>query len=121
MLYRHSRPTALPPEERPDFLAGAVYRGVLSALATRRAGMLPRACLAVICGGLVGGLWFHVVAGPDWRGYSAVAGLVEALPSLRWPRATASRQKDNQAIAPDAQPVRDELPSLASQHVQSRG
>jgi hypothetical protein len=71
----------------PALLAGAMYSGVLSTVATRRPGMLLRACLAAICGGLVGGVWFYFVAGPQWRGYAAVAGLVEALLSLRWPRA----------------------------------
>jgi hypothetical protein len=75
----------------PALLAGAMYTGVLTAVATRQTGILPRACIATVCGGLVGGIWFHVVAGPDWRGYAAVAGLVEALLSLRWPRAITAK------------------------------
>jgi hypothetical protein len=75
----------------PALLAGAMYSAVLTAVATCRTGMLPRACLAAICGGLVGGIWFHAVAGSDWRGYTAVAGLVEALLSLRWPPAIMLR------------------------------
>jgi hypothetical protein len=75
----------------PALLAGAMYSAALTAVATRRAGMLPRVCLAAICGGLVDGIWFHVVAGPDWRDYTAVAALVQALLSLRWPRAITLR------------------------------
>jgi hypothetical protein len=71
----------------PALLAGAMYSRVLTAMATRRTGTLLRACLAAICGGLVCGIWFHVVAGPDWRGYAAAAALVAALLSLRSPRA----------------------------------
>ena len=80
----------------PALLAGALYSVVLTAaMATRRFGMLPRACLAraclaAICGGVVCGVWFHVVAGPDWRGYAAGAALVAALLSLRWPQARTS-------------------------------
>jgi hypothetical protein len=54
--------------------------------------MLSRACLAAICGGLVGGIWFYFLAGPDWRGYAVVAGLVEGLLSLGSPRAGRSIQ-----------------------------
>jgi hypothetical protein len=75
----------------PALLTGAMYSGVLTAVAPRRTGMLPRACLAAVCGGLVGGIWFRVVAWPDWHCYAAVAGLVAGLLSLRWPRAITLR------------------------------
>jgi hypothetical protein len=74
----------------PALLAGALYGGVLTAMATRRFGMLPRVCLAAFCGGGVCGVWFHVVAGPNWRDYGAAAALAAALLSLRWPQARTS-------------------------------
>jgi hypothetical protein len=70
----------------PALLAGAIYCGALTAMATLRSGILPRACLAAISGGLVGGVWFHAVIGPDSQGYGSVAAFVLALISLRWPR-----------------------------------
>jgi hypothetical protein len=69
----------------PAVLAATVYSRVLTARA-RRTGTLGRACLAAICGGLVGGIWFFVVAGSDWSDYAAAAALVAALLSLCWPR-----------------------------------
>jgi hypothetical protein len=70
----------------PALLAGAMYSSALTAIATRcRTGTLARACLAAICGGLVCGIWFLVVAGPDWGDYAATAALVAALLSLRRP------------------------------------
>jgi hypothetical protein len=66
----------------PALLAGAMYCGALTAMARLRPGMLLRACLGAISGGLVGGVWFHAVAGPDSRGYGSVAALVVALLSL---------------------------------------
>jgi hypothetical protein len=77
----------------PALLAGAMYSGVLTAMETRRTGMLPRASLAALCGGSVCGIWFHAVAGPGWRGYAAVGALVAALLSLRWPRPRTLRNK----------------------------
>jgi hypothetical protein len=49
----------------PALLAGVMYCGGLTAIATLRPGMLLRACLGAISGGLVGGVWFHAVIGPD--------------------------------------------------------
>jgi hypothetical protein len=66
----------------PALLAGVVYCGTLTAMATLRPGMLLRACLGAISGGLVGGVWFHAVVGPDSHGYGSVAALVVALLSL---------------------------------------
>jgi hypothetical protein len=71
----------------PALLAGAIYCGALTAIASLRPGMLARACLGAISGGLVGGVWFHAMIGPDSRGYGSVAALVLALLSLRWPQA----------------------------------
>jgi hypothetical protein len=71
----------------PALLAGAIYCGALTAMATLRPSMLLRACLGAISGGLVGGVWFHAMIGPDSRGYGSVAALVLALLSLRWPKA----------------------------------
>jgi hypothetical protein len=68
----------------PAFLAGAVYSGVLTTMATDLSGTLPRMCLAAICGGAVCGTWFYWVSGPDWRSYATVGALVAALLSLRW-------------------------------------
>jgi hypothetical protein len=66
----------------PALLAGAVYCGALTAMATLRPGLLLRACLGAISGGLVGGVWFHAVVGPDSHSYGSVAALVVALLSL---------------------------------------
>ena len=67
----------------PALLAGAMYCGALTAMATpQRPGMLLRACLGAISGGLVGGVWFHAVVGPASHGYGLVAALVVALLSL---------------------------------------
>jgi hypothetical protein len=71
----------------PALLAGAMYCGALTAVAILRPGMLLRACLGAISGGLVGGVWFHTVVGPDSHGYGLVAALVVALLSLRRPSA----------------------------------
>ena len=71
----------------PALLAGGIYCGALTAMATLRPGILPRACLGAISGGLVGGVWFHAVIGADSRGYGSIAAFVLALISLRWPRA----------------------------------
>ena len=74
----------------PALLAGGIYCGALTAMATPRPGILPRACLGAISGGLVGGVWFHAVIGADSRGYGSIAAFVLALVSLRWPRADKS-------------------------------
>jgi hypothetical protein len=71
----------------PALLAGAVYCGALTAMATPRPGMPLRACLGALSGGLVGGVWFHAVVGPDSHGYGSAAALVMALLSLRYPPA----------------------------------
>jgi hypothetical protein len=71
----------------PALLAGALYCGALTAMATLRPGMLLRACLGAISGGLVGGVWFHAVVGPNSHGYGSVAALVVVLLSLRQPPA----------------------------------
>jgi hypothetical protein len=73
----------------PALLSGALYCGALTAVAALRSGMLLRACLGATCGGLVGGVWFHCVIGPDWHGYGSVAALVAALLSLRRPPAAS--------------------------------
>jgi hypothetical protein len=69
----------------PALLAGVMYCGGLTAMATLRPGILLRTCLGAISGGLVGGAWFHAVIGPESHGYGSVAALVVALLSLRWP------------------------------------
>jgi hypothetical protein len=71
----------------PALLAGAIYCGALTAIASLRPGMLARACLGATSGGLVSGVWFHAMIGPDSRGYGSVAALVLALLSLCWPQA----------------------------------
>jgi hypothetical protein len=71
----------------PAMIAGALYCGALTAMTTRRPGVLVRACLGVIAGGLVGGFWFHAVLGPDSHAYGPVAALVLAVLALRWPPA----------------------------------
>ena len=71
----------------PALLAGALYCVALTAMATPRPGMLLRACLGAISGGLVGGVWFHAVVGPDSHGYGSVAALVVTLLSLSQPPA----------------------------------
>jgi hypothetical protein len=63
----------------PALLAGAMYCGALTAMATLRPSMLLRACLGAASGGLVGGIWFHAVVGPASRGYGSVAALVVVL------------------------------------------
>ena len=69
----------------PALLAGVLYCGALTALATPRAGMLLRVCIGAISGGMAGVLWFHAVIGPDSDGYGSVAAAVAALLSLRSP------------------------------------
>jgi hypothetical protein len=71
----------------PALLAGALYCGALTAVASMRPGVPLRACLGAISGGLVGGVWFHAVIGLDSHGYAWVAALVAALLSLRRPSA----------------------------------
>ena len=66
----------------PALLAGAMYHGALTVAATKRPGMLGRACLGAISGQAVGGLWFHAVIGPDAHSYGSVAALVMVLLSL---------------------------------------
>lgn len=78
----------------PALLAGIMYCGALTAMATLRPGMLLRTCLGAISGGLVGGVWFHAVIGPESHGYGSVAALVVALLSLRWPP-VRTWQRDN--------------------------
>jgi hypothetical protein len=77
----------------PALLAGAMYCGALTAMATLRPGMLLRASLGAISGGLVGEVWFHAVVGPDSRGYGSVAALVVALLSLRYPPARSRKSR----------------------------
>jgi hypothetical protein len=67
----------------PALLAGLMYCSTLTAMATPRPGMLFRACLGAICGGLVAGVWFHAVIGVDLHGYGLAAALVMAVLSLR--------------------------------------
>jgi hypothetical protein len=69
----------------PALLTGALYCGALTAMAALRSGMLLRVCLGSASGGLVSGIWFYCVIGPDWYGYGSVAALVAALLSLRQP------------------------------------
>jgi hypothetical protein len=71
----------------PALLAGAMYCGALTAIATLRPGMLLRSCLGAISGGLIGEVWFHAVVGSDSHVYGSVAALVLALLSLRLPPA----------------------------------
>jgi hypothetical protein len=69
----------------PALLAGAMYCGALSAMATLRTRVLLRVGIGALSGGLAGGAWFHAVIGPDAHGYGAVAAVVAALLSLRSP------------------------------------
>jgi hypothetical protein len=71
----------------PALLAGVVYCSALTAITSLRPGVLLRACLGAISGGLVCGVWFHVVIGPDSHRYAWVAALVAALLSLHRPSA----------------------------------
>jgi hypothetical protein len=106
----------------PALLAGALYSAVLTAMATRRLGMLPRACLAAICGGAVCGVWFHVVAGPNWRSYGGTAAFVATLLSLRWPQVRTSdlalRQPERLREVLER---RVSVPAEAARHDGSRG
>jgi hypothetical protein len=57
------------------WLRATVVTGVgRTAMATRLFETLPRACLAAICGGMVCGLWFQVLAGHDWCGLTQTHG-----------------------------------------------
>ncbi len=72
----------------PALLTAVLYCGVLSATTALRPGILLRACLGAMCGGLVGGVWFHAVIGSESRRYGSVAAFVAALLSLRPPPAS---------------------------------
>jgi len=67
----------------PALLAGVMYCGALSAMATLRTRPLLRVCAGAVSGGLAGGVWFHALAGPGSLGFAAVAAAVAALLSLR--------------------------------------
>jgi hypothetical protein len=71
----------------PALLAGVMYCGALTAMATLRTRMCLRVCIGAISGALAGGVWFHAAIGPDSRGYGLAAGVVAALLSLRSPAA----------------------------------
>jgi hypothetical protein len=69
----------------PALLAGVMYCGALTALATPRPDRLLRVCIGAISGGVAGALWFHALIGPDSNVYGSVAAAVAALLSLRSP------------------------------------
>jgi hypothetical protein len=69
----------------PALLAGALYCGALTAMATLRTRTPLRVCIAALSGGLAGGVWFHAVIGPDSRRFGLIAAAVAALLSLRRP------------------------------------
>jgi hypothetical protein len=71
----------------PALLSAVMFCGALTAMTKLRTQMLLRVCTGAISGGLAGGVWFHAVIGPDSYGYGAVAAVVAALLSLRWPAA----------------------------------
>lgn len=67
----------------PALLAGVMYCGALTAMATLRTRPLFRVCAGAVSGGLAAGVWFHVLAGHGSLGFAAVAAAVAALLSLR--------------------------------------
>jgi hypothetical protein len=80
----------------PAVFAGVMYCGALTAMATLRPGMLLRACVGAISGGLAGGVWFQAVIGPDSHSYGLVAALVAALLSLYRPPARTPSARTTQ-------------------------
>jgi hypothetical protein len=69
----------------PAAISALLYCGALTALPSARP--LPyRALLGSIIGGIITGIWFHFVVGSGTSAWGALAALIGASLSLRWPQ-----------------------------------
>jgi hypothetical protein len=69
----------------PALLAGTIYSWALTVMSLPQRATLLRASIAALSGGLVGGLWFHAVIGPEWPIFGSAAAVAAALRSRSWP------------------------------------
>jgi hypothetical protein len=101
----------------PAVLAAVMYCGVLAAMATLRPGMLLRACIGALCGGLAGGVWFQAMIGSDSHRYGWVAALVLALLALySHETSTAKMKRDSMSVVDTNRAVSGVRPTHAHAH-----